>query len=266
MLYETFDILGTAKLHAYLPGNSHLTPDSKRNIRPAVIVLPGGGYAFTSDREAEPIALHFLSEGISTFVLRYSVMTKFPQSLCEAAESIRFVRSHATEWGIDPNKIAVCGFSAGGHLTGSIAVFWHHEFLQKLLGATGEEICPNAAILSYPVISEDYIHEGSFRNLLFEMYEEKKSFVSIEKQVTENTPPCFLWHTFTDAVVPVENSLVMAKALADHKVPFELHIWPSGPHGLSLVTEETGMVENDPGVTLRASEWIHSAASWLREI
>ena len=98
------------------------------------------------------------------------------------------------------------------------------------------------------------------------MYEEKKSFVSIEKQVTENTPPCFLWHTFTDAVVPVENSLVMAKALADHKVPFELHIWPSGPHGLSLVTEETGMVENDPGVTLRASEWIHSAASWLREI
>ena len=266
MYYETFDILGTAKLHAYLPSNSHLAQESKRHVRPAVIVLPGGGYAMTSDREAEPIALKFLSEGLSVFVLRYSVMTKFPQSLCEAAESIRLVRSHAEEWGIDPNKIAVCGFSAGGHLTGSIAVFWHHEFLQKLLNATGDDIRPNAAILSYPVISEDYIHEGSFRNLLFDMYDKKKSFVSIDKQVTENTPPCFIWHTYTDAVVPVENSLVLAKALADHKVPFELHIWPSGPHGLSLVTEETGMVEDDPTVTLRASEWIHSAACWLREI
>ena len=266
MKYEVFDILGSAKLYSYLPENSHLDEKDPRRVRPAVIVLPGGGYAVTSDREAEPIALQFLSEGISVFVLRYSVMAKFPLSLCEVAESIRLVRSHAEEWSIDPNRIAVCGFSAGGHLTGSIAVFWNHEFLAQKLGVSSEEIKPNGAILCYPVLSEDYMHEGSFRNLLFDDYEAMKSFVSIEKQVTEQTPPCFLWHTFTDAAVPVENSLVMAKALADHKVPFELHIWPDGPHGLALVTPETNFAGMENGYCARAASWIHSAANWLREI
>ncbi len=270
MIYETYDILGTAKLYAYRLSNFHLNENDPYRVRPAVIVFPGGGYAFTSDREAEPIAMKFLAEGFHVFVLRYSVMVPFPQALCEAAESIRLVRSHADAWSVDPNKIAVCGFSAGGHLAGSISVFWHHDFLAEKLGVDKEEIRPNGAILSYAVLSIDHMHEGSFRNLLFDRFEEMKQYVSIEKQVTELTPPCFLWHTFTDGAVPVENSIVMAKALADHKVPFELHIWPSGNHGLSLVTRETGSGDGSGGCgapyTARAAEWIHSAAAWLREL
>lgn len=266
MKYEVFDILGKAKLYAYIPENCHLEQELPRRIRPAVIVLPGGGYAMTSDREAEPIALQFLAEGMSVFVLRYSVMTKFPQALCETAEAIRLVRSNAAEWSIDPDRIAVCGFSAGGHLAGSIAVFWNHDFLLEKLGATAEEIRPNGAILCYPVISSDCMHFGSFQNLLQDDSETMLEYVSIEKQVTEKTPPCFLWHTFNDSVVPVENSLVMAQALAKAKVPFELHVWPKGPHGLALVTPETEVIDMDHDFCERAVSWIHSAACWLREI
>ncbi len=265
MLLETIGILGTAKLTAYRPSNSHLETADLRRIRPAILILPGGGYTFTSDREAEPIALQFIAQGIATFVLRYSVNTKFPQALSETAASMRLIREKACEWDLDPAHIAVCGFSAGGHLAASLAVFWNHQFLNELIGSKPYEIRPDGAILCYPVLSAKHPHEGSFEALLMDENTEKlRRFVSIEEQVDEKTPPFFLWHTFDDSAVPLEGVLVVMQTLKAHGIPFEAHIWPHGPHGLALGTLETcctGMVPDSP-----CAGWPALAARWLKDL
>ena len=265
MVQETFDILGTAQLTAYLPLNLHLEPADPRRIRPAILILPGGGYTELSDRESEPIALQFLARGIAAFVLRYSVNVKFPQALSEAAASLRLIRKRAGEWELDQKRIAVCGFSAGGHLAASLAVFWNHGFLNDLLGSRPEEIRPDGAILGYPVLSAAHPHEGSFRALLQEEdTPERRKFLSIEEQIGDATPPFFLWHTFDDPVVPLEGVLAVMQALKARNVPFEAHVWPHGPHGLALGTPETrcGDLQND----YPCAEWIESAARWLRSL
>ncbi len=265
MVQETFDILGTAKLTAYLPQNLHLEPADPRRIRPAILILPGGGYTELSDRESEPIALQFLAHGIAAFVLRYSVNVKFPQALSEAAASMRLIRKRAGEWELDPRRIAVCGFSAGGHLAASLAVFWNHGFLNEFLGSRPEEIRPDGAILGYSVLSADYPHDASFHFLLQEEdTPERRDFVSIEKQISEITPPFFLWHTFDDPVVPVEGALSVMQSLKAHDVPFEAHIWPHGPHGLALGTPETRIA--DLANEYPCAGWPAWAADWIRAL
>ena len=139
--------------------------------RPLVLVCPGGGYEFTSDREAEPLALQFLAMGYHAAVLRYSVAPAvFPMSLCELAWSVGLVREHAEEWHVNPEQIIVLGCSAGGHLVASLGVFWNRDFLAKALGAEGGDRRhwrPDGLILCYPVItSGEYAHRGSFENLI----------------------------------------------------------------------------------------------------
>lgn len=183
--------------------------------RKAVVVIPGGAYRHVSEREGEPIASFLFAAGMQVFVLHYSTVPNvFPAALMELAESMRFVRSHAEEFHINPEKIAVMGFSAGGHLAANLATMYGDKFLLDSIGATEEEIKPNAQLLIYPVISSgDFAHRNSFKNLCGTM-EELQQVLSLENLVTENTPPAFMVAAWNDPLVPVRNSLVYADALA----------------------------------------------------
>jgi acetyl esterase/lipase len=234
--------------------------------RAAVLICPGGGYAYTSEREAEPIAMQFNANGYHAFVLNYSVAPRrHPQPILDCSRAMCLIRSNAEEWNIDSFKIAVCGFSAGAHLAASLGVHWN----KPLLDVSGIHIGmnkPDALILAYPVISmKNYCHIGSRENLLgknpeINLVEE----MSLETQVSRNTPPSFIWHTVEDVAVPVENSLMFASALRKEKIPFELHVYTKGPHGLSLATEETDVAKN--GSFPHIAGWVKLSIEWLEEI
>lgn len=237
----------------------------KNRLRPAVIICPGGGYGHLSAREGEPVAMRYLAMGCHAFVLYYSVApVTFPAALLELAESVAFIRSHAEEWRLDSERIYVSGFSAGGHLAGSLGVFWKRPFVWEPLGLTPEQIRPNGMILCYPVIhSGEYAHRESFRKLLGERAEEEEllRLNSLELQVTEDTPRTFLWHTAADGSVPVENSLLFAQALSRHGISFELHVYPEGKHGLSLANAEVASSEN--GIVEACQDWIRAVELWI---
>ena len=205
--------------------------------RPAVVVCPGGGYAYTSDREAEPIALALCARGFHACVLRYPCApARFPAALRALAEAVAWVRAGAAENHVDPRQISVCGFSAGGHLAGSLGVFWNAPFLAAETGLAPQGADADAA---------------------------RRAEVSLEQHVTQDTPPAFLWHTYTDPGVPVENTMLFAMALRRAGVPFESHIYSVGGHGLSLANELT---ENTAGAGVQAecTGWVDLAAGWLR--
>ena len=238
--------------------------------RPAVMVVPGGGYSMTSDREAEPIALAFSCEGFQTFVLRYSVgpYASWPNPQVDLMRAMKTVRDNAEKWHVDKDAIAVCGFSAGGHLTASLGVFWNDQELQKAAGATCEDVKPNALILCYPVIdSGKHGHQGSI-NILWKGHEDEPELrerFALQNQVGPHTPPSFIVHTYYDNCVPVENSLLFAEALAKYDIPFELHITQNGVHGLALGNELTS--SNNPYmVNKKFSGWPEKSADWLREL
>ncbi len=207
--------------------------------RPMVLICPGGGYDFTSDWEGEPAAAQYQAQGFHTAVLHYSVgKSKFPKQLYDIAKAMLLIRQHAAEWEVNPDQIVVCGFSAGGHEAGMLATLWHEPFLAEHFGAESEIFRPNLAILAYPVITSGiYAHKGSFDHLAGED-SNLRDYVSLEKRVSEHTPPVYLWHTVTDDTVPVMNSILFAEALAEHGVNFELRLYPRGGHGMSIATRD----------------------------
>lgn len=250
---------GEVLLCCYIPDNPpEMNADRKR---PAVLVLPGGGYQHVSPREKEPVALEFLAAGMCAFTLTYSVEPEvvFPQALCEACLAVDYIRSHGEEFHIDPSNISVCGFSAGGHLAATVGAFWNRDFVKDVIGE--DKNCrPNKLILGYPVISSgEYAHRGSFDNVLGARKDDPNmlELLSLEHQVTEDFPPTFLWHTFTDNAVPVMNSLLLAQALAKSQVLTELHIYPEGVHGLSLGNH---LVEPD-----RDFDYHHPCEEWVKK-
>jgi acetyl esterase/lipase len=250
----------------FLDSSIEMRPNEKR---PVILMCPGGGYEMTSDREAEPMAMQFLAMGYHVAILRYSVCpVRYPAALLQVAESVLYLKEHADEYHIDPEKIVVQGCSAGGHLAANYGIAWNSPFLTKLMGMENdlERLCVAGLLLCYPVItSGEKAHEESFRNLLGEQYEEKKDELSLENQVTPDTPPTFLWHTATDETVPVENSLYFFQACLQQGVSAELHIYPVGGHGLSLANEETCRA-NGIGVQKECQSWVGLAQTWLEEI
>ena len=222
---------------------------NKKHPRPAVIVCPGGGYTDHSWRESEPVAKKFLGAEMNAFILHYPVgeHARDYAPLISAALAVKYVREHAEEHGTDPHKIIILGFSSGGHLAGSAGVMWNHPAVRQALGVESgkaEEGCgrPDGMILCYPVITSGaYAHRGSFRRLTGKeapTAEEAAAF-SLELLADATTPPAFLWHTFEDTCVPVENSLMYGLALKEKGINFELHIYPKLDHGLALATKET---------------------------
>ena len=208
--------------------------DEKRGC---VIVFPGGGYAKRAPHEGEPIALMLNEIGVHAFVLNYRIAPyKHPAELEDALRAVRWVRYHAEEYGIDPDKIGVLGFSAGGHL--AVSASTHFDYGRP----GGYEIDamsskPNAAIYCYAVctLEKPFTHNGTRINLLGENASpELVREMSGPTSVREDMPPVFIWHTFEDTVVPVQNSLMMATALREKNIPVEMHIYPHGHHGLGL--------------------------------
>lgn len=266
--YEKFNLGGghRATLECYLPSNFAAIDINRK--RPAMVVCPGGGYANCSEREAEPIALQYVAADMAAFVLDYSVAEDagFPRCVLEALTAIKTVRENAEEWNVDPDKIAICGFSAGGHLAASAGAFWNADFAADVFGDC-ERCKPNAAVLCYPVISGGpWAHRGSFKRLVGEdASRELLDRVSIEKQVTDAYPPSFLWHTASDGAVPVMNSLLMAQALAEKSILFELHVYPTGVHGLSLSDERTANPEKEKHLEKRPRAWVADSISFLKE-
>ncbi len=233
------------------------------NIRPMMIILPGGAYSFCSDREAEAIAAVYLAQGFCTCILRYSVRRSADDCglgdlpLHEAASTVRYVREHAEEWSIDPNKITVIGFSAGGHLAASLGVHWNNR---DRLTMAGEAVRPNGLILAYPVITAgSTAHRETIQNLTgINGFSEKDSLYDTALYVGADMPPAFIWHTYEDDHVPVDNSLAMAVAMRKAGCSFSMHIFPKGEHGLSLSTQEVGGGPED------VRKWVELSVDWLR--
>ena len=223
----------------------------------------------TSDREAEALAVKFLAMGYHAAILRYSVApARFPEALLQLATAVALLRENAEKWHIDENKIVVQGSSAGGHLAASLGVFWNKPFVAEALGMESKVFRPNGLMLSYPVItSGEKSHQGSFENVLGEKYadEEKRRFLSLEYNVSRDTPPTFLWHTAPDDTVPVENSLLFFQALHALDIPAELHIYPVGGHGLGLATTETASPDGY-GIQAECESWITLAGEWMKHL
>ncbi len=260
-----------AELTLYLLDNFPIM-DMDR-IRPTVLVCPGGGYSFLSERETEAIAIQMNAMGFHAAVLRYHVApARFPIALAETACAVAHLRKNAVEYGVNPDKIVVAGFSAGGHLTASLGVFWDKEWLTEYTGCTPEEVKPNGLILGYPVLtSGEYTHHKSMDALLGpDPSSEQLELVSMEKQVTPAVPPVFLWHTVADQTALVENSMLFAMAMRRAGVKFEMHLYPQGEHGLSLSTEETASVSNERYSTTHrvrpeCAAWIGMAGRFIKE-
>ncbi|MBQ3867796.1 MAG: NUDIX domain-containing protein [Clostridia bacterium] len=237
--------------------------------RPALMVIPGGGYNALSDREGEPIAMAFAAQGFQTFVLHYSVReyASFPNPLVDLMRAMKVVRDNAEAWNIDPGHIAAVGFSAGGHLAASLGVYWNDPEINALAGVNAEEARPDALILCYPVITSQFKAEQGTIRTAARGHENEPDIIdklSLDKHVGPHTPPCYIAHTFFDSVVPVENSLAFANALAAAEVPFELHITQDGVHGLALGNHVTSI-----GPLLNNSKftpWVGGAGDWMRRL
>lgn len=250
MLKENYDLWSKSEYTYAVKGNFipnivTYIHDEDDEIRPAMIIVPGGGYGMVSPAEGEIVAMEFHKKGYNTFVITYTtdLFMTIPlkiQPLMDLSKAVLFVRKNAEQFHIDSDKVALCGFSAGGHLCGSLAV--HYAAKELVLGGEYKGISnrPDAVILSYPVVSSgEYAHRDSFKALLgVNATAEELEYMSLEKHVTKNTPPAFLWHTVTDDLVPVENSYLFANAFKEQGVAYELHAFGNGGHGLSLANDD----------------------------
>ena len=223
-----------------------------------IIVFPGGGYTKRAAHEGTPVALWLNSIGISSFVLHYRVAQyRYPYPLLDAKRAIKFIRFNSDKFKINPDRIGILGFSAGGHLACMCATL--PDYGENNPDDPVEKVSskPNALILCYPVISfKKFYHKGSMVNLLGENPpDELRELLSGENNVSKDTPPTFIWHTSDDQGVPVENSLLFASSLRRFDVPFELHIFQSGRHGL-------GLAKDNPEIGI----WTELCENWLRKI
>lgn len=228
---------------------------------PCVIVVPGGGYHGRAPHEEGVIAETFNNFGMQAVVLGYrTAPNRHPAPLADIQRAIRVVRANAKEWRIDPNRVVVCGFSAGGHLCAAASTL---DAVELPADYVPDEIdalpCrPDGAILGYPVISlkSDFGHVGSGDNLLGDTDPDGslRDYLCLQNRVTEQTSKTFLWHTSNDGAVNVRNSLVYAEALRNHGVLFEMHVFPDGPHGL-------GLSPSRPDV----AQWPALAAAWIKK-
>ena len=219
---------------------------SRGRVRPAVLVLPGGGYGFTSDREAEPVAFRFLAQGYAAFILRYSVAPlAFPTALREACMAMRFIRENAAEFEVAPNMVSAIGFSAGGHLCGTLGTMYD---------------CPEVADLGdAQLLRPDALG-------LTKGDTELRKRLSLDALARADMPPTFLWHTRNDDAVPVRNSILLANTLADLGVDFALHVFPNGPHGLSCANDTVYSAHGVPVCSADIPGWPETMIQFFRDM
>lgn len=279
-------------LTTYLWEPSPELPAGER--RPLVLVCPGGGYLNCSDREAEPVALRFAAMGYHAAVLRYSTYGErrddfsrlstddyvkphvlYPAQLRELGMAMLLLKRNAARWRIDSDKIAICGFSAGAHNCAMYAVSWNRPVLTEALGAEAEALKPATVILGYPVVDFG-LTEGvcaADMPLYADMYRAffgtdapgRAQFDAVNPalHISRDTPPAFIWTTAADATVPPRNSLSLAAALSAQGVPFELHVFEDGPHGMGLCDQTSAGVAQH--MNAAAARWPELADAWLKK-
>ena len=269
MLHErfTFNVFGhDVYLDAYLSG-----ADEER--RDAVLIFPGGGYCNVCyDREGEPIALAYLEHGINAFVLTYAVGEeyKYPSQLTDASFAICYIKSNADRFMINRDRIFAVGFSAGGHLAGSLAILHDDPDVLASLGIGRGDNKPCGAILSYPVVSAMCdTHQESFEYLsgkpFSEISEAEREKLSLEMNVSQDSAPAFIWHTSRDQLVPVLGSLRLTEAYYKVGTPVSLHVYPYGVHGLALSNAITA--EGNPEfIEPLAEGWLSASVEWMKTV
>jgi acetyl esterase/lipase len=244
-----------------IPTLTPYLPDPAKATGAAIVICPGGGYAGLAPHEGADYARFLNEQGIAGFVLKYrlgSAGYHHPAMLQDAARAVRTVRARADEWKLDPKRIGIMGSSAGGHLASTLLTHFDTGKADDTDPIERVSSRPDLGILCYAVISfGDFGHRGSEKNLLGDNPSaELVRDLSNELQVTKETPPCFLWHTGDDNVVNVENSLLFAEALRKAGVPFDLHVYQHGPHGLGLGTRDWNPEKRHP--------WTADCAFWLK--
>jgi acetyl esterase/lipase len=243
-----------------IPALTPYWPDPAKATGAAVVICPGGGYGGLANHEGEHYARFLNESGIAGFVLQYrlgSAGYRHPVMLQDAARAVRLVRTRAGEWKLDPKRIGIMGSSAGGHLASTLVTHFDAGKPDAADPIERASSRPDLGILCYAVITMgEYTHRGSRSNLLGnDPSPELIRELSNELQVTKETPPCFIWHTYEDNAVPVENSLHFAEALRKAGVPFDLHIYQKGSHGIGLGTGDWNPEKRHP--------WTRDCVFWL---
>jgi acetyl esterase/lipase len=243
-----------------IPTLTPFLPEKPGPARAAMVICPGGGYGALADHEGSHYAKFLNEHGIAAFVLKYRLGSsgyRHPIMLNDAARAVRMVRASATEWSIDPTKVGIMGSSAGGHLTSTLLTHFDAGNAEAADPIDRQSSRPDLGVLCYAVITMgEFTHKGSKKNLLGDNpSEELVTLLSSELQVKANTPPCFIWHTWDDGVVPVENSMLFASALRKNKVPFDFHVYQKGAHGMGLG------IKGDPE---KSHPWTRDLLFWLK--
>ena len=251
--------LGSAD--ADVPTLTPYLPDPDKATGAAMVICPGGGYGGLAAHEGEGYARFLADNGVAGFVLKYRLGSKgyrHPVMLQDAARAVRLVRAKSAEWHVDAHRVGIMGSSAGGHLASTLLTHFDAGTPGSDDVVERQSSRPDIGVLCYAVISMgENTHAGSRQNLLGKNPPvELVQLLSNELQVTKDTPPCFIWHTWEDKAVKVENSLAFAAALKKNNVPFDLHIYEKGAHGLGL-----GIRENDPA---RFHPWSRDLLYWLK--
>ena len=239
--------------------------------RDAILIFPGGGYQhLASFREGDCIATAYASRGVNAFVLSYRLgpENNYPSQIIDAARAMAYIKNNAEKYGIDPDRVFTVGFSAGGHLCGSLAT--KYRVAEELLGLAENTARPAGSVLCYPVVSAMCpTHTGSFSALVGkpfdELTEQERRLHSNELHVNEKTPPAFIWHTATDNAVPPDGALRLALAYINAGVTVEMHLYPYGPHGIALATELTSN-GTESFIQPRAEEWVDKSVSWMKTL
>ncbi len=240
----------------------------------AILVIPGGGYNdVCTAREGEPVALEFVAKGYNAFVLNYRAGKKgdvFPKQLLDASSAMIYIRNNAKAFKINPNRVFAVGFSAGGHLCGSLATMFDYDEVKNAFHEDHIKARPTGVILSYPVVTMyEPTHTDSFVKLLgkseddFTDYERER--YSLEKIVNSKTSPMFVWHTVEDTLVPIQGSIKLAEALVNNKVPHRVSVFPYGPHGVVLGNKitETDIPDYFQPFT---QIWTKQADEWMQTL
>lgn len=254
---------------------------------PMMVIVPGGAYLWTSWREEEPIALEFLGKGFSCVVFEYATeglafyeepidytknpASSFPNPIVDLTKTLAYIRENADEWNIDFNSINVMGFSAGGNLVAQLGVYWKEEWLENLSNITCDQYQPNSICLAYAAVNivsdlrEQKPERITFATLGKEISQQRADMVNVMDKANKNVPPTFIWHTMEDPYVPADGALKFALGLHQNCVPYEIHLYQKGKHGLGLADYRTDSKANRSQSDNQASSWIDLYLGWLEK-